>query len=86
MVPVSHYKGGVADWYQPFSVSLATTNPVLIHATQHHQFLPFAEAELRPISSVVAERSNRPEEEGQQLLAIITAATSTSVCRGRRCG
>lgn len=57
MVPKSHDEGGVANRHQPLFVSLTTANPVLIDSPQHHEFLPFAEAELRTCSSVVTQRS-----------------------------
>lgn len=66
MVPKSHDEGGVADRYQPLSVSLTTADPVLVDPSQHQQFLPFAEAELRTGSRVVAQRSYWPEDTQQR--------------------
>lgn len=63
LVPTSHDEGGVANRYQPLLVSLTTTNPVVIDASQHHEFLPFAEAELRTLSCVVTQHPNGPEAE-----------------------
>lgn len=60
---MSHDERGVANRYQPLHFSLTTSNPILIHASQHHQLFAFAEGELRTGSSVVTQRSNGPEAE-----------------------
>lgn len=60
-VLTSHDERGVANRYQPLLVSLTTSNPILIDASQHHQLFAFAEAELRTGSGVVTQHSNGPE-------------------------